>query len=103
MQSIEARITAQRICVVVKLDMVAVSRTLTALEASGHVECKTCAVGAHKKLWALTPFGVETHNWILSVVLSNDLKMVADVRLADPDICLRVHRRMPANLNALET
>lgn len=102
MLAIEPNITAQRICQVVKLDKAAVSRALKALELTGHIAGKSHGSGTRNKTWSLTESGESVHNRILHIALMNELALVNDIPMADLEICLRVLRKMHANLSALE-
>lgn len=102
MLAIEPNITAQRICEVVKLDKAAVSRTLKALEASGHVCGALNGGGARNRTWCLTELGLASHDQILNIALSNELTLVEGVPEADLEICLRVLRQMLRNLTGIE-
>jgi DNA-binding MarR family transcriptional regulator len=97
--AIEPQIAAQRICEVIGLDKGAVSRSVAALVAAGHVAETGDARDARRQVLELTAAGYALHDRLIAVALQRERLILADF---SPDevaqltaLLRRIHRRLP--------
>ncbi len=100
MLNIEPKITANRICEVVRLDKAATSRSLQLLHSEGHVHFEASPTDPRKRRWWLSDNGLEAHETILAIALSVAAEMLAGVAPEDLETFLQVMRRMLSNLES---
>jgi DNA-binding MarR family transcriptional regulator len=97
MLNIEPKITANRICTVIRLDKAAVSRSLKLLHDRGLVAYEASASDPRKRRWWLTGAGQEIHTEVLAIALGCEAEMLAGVAPEDLEVFLRVMSHMLAN------
>ncbi|MGI3184936.1 MarR family winged helix-turn-helix transcriptional regulator [Nioella aestuarii] len=102
MLMIEPRITANRVCEVIRLDKAAVSRSLKALHSRGFLDFEALPSDERKRTWWLTEEGMSVHRQILAIALECEAEMVAGVDSEDLETFLRVMTRFLSNLEAAE-
>ncbi|TPE51682.1 MarR family winged helix-turn-helix transcriptional regulator [Amaricoccus solimangrovi] len=100
MLAIEPRITANRICEVLRLDKSAVSRALGQLLAKGHVHFEAQPSDPRKRRWWLSMSGRRAHDELLTIALDCEARLIRGVSPDDLEAFLRVTRRMLANMEA---
>lgn len=98
--AIEPRIPAQRICEVIGLDKGAVSRSVAALVAAGHVVEGADDHDARRQLLALTPSGYALHDRLIALATAREELMLEGFTAAEraklTDFLRRLHARLPA-------
>lgn len=99
MLNIEPRITARRICDVLRQDKAAVSRSLKALLQKGLLRYEQTANDPRKRVWSLSPEGLKTHDALMTVALSCERELVSDIDSEDFSAFLRVMHQMLSNMD----
>ena len=98
--AIEPRIAAQRICEVIGLDKGAVSRSVAALVAAGHVGEGPDGRDARRQLLALTPSGYALHDRLIALATMREQMMLEgftpEERAQFTGFLRRLHARLPA-------
>lgn len=97
MLAIEPRITAARICEVIKIDKAACSRTLKFLEEKGFVSFLASPTDERKRRWWLNSAGYKLHDDLLALALVREEKLIEDIDPTDLETFLRVARQMLHN------
>lgn len=98
MLAVENDITANRITQVIGLDKSAVSRSLQALEKSGHVTSQVDSRDARRYTVSLTQAGLELHGRVLQTALERERRLLVDLSPAELDTLVdllgRLQRRV---------
>lgn len=98
MLAIEPRITANRICEVLRLDKSAVSRALGQLLDKGYLHFEAQPSDPRKRWWWLSAQGRRIHDDLLAIALDCEARLIREIDPDDLEAFLRVMRRMMANL-----
>lgn len=97
--AIEPRIAAQRICEVIGLDKGAVSRSVAALVAAGHVVEDADGRDARRQLLELTESGYALHDRLIALATARERMMLEgftpEERAQFTDFLRRLHGRLP--------
>lgn len=97
--AIEPGIAAQRICEVIELDKGAVSRSVAALVAAGHVREQADPRDARRQLLALTESGYGLHDQLIALATAREALLLADFteeeKAAFTGFLRRLHARLP--------
>ena len=97
--AIEPRIAAQRICEVIGLDKGAVSRSVAALVAAGHVAEGPDGRDARRQLLALTPSGYALHDRLIALATAREQMMLEgftpEERAQFTSFLRRLHVKLP--------
>lgn len=97
--AIEPRIAAQRICEVIGLDKGAVSRSVAALVAAGHVAEGTDGRDARRQLLELTASGYALHDRLIALATAREQMMLEgftpEERTQFTGFLRRLHARLP--------
>jgi DNA-binding MarR family transcriptional regulator len=97
--AIEPAIAAQRICEVIGLDKGAVSRSVAALVAAGHVTERPNRRDARRQVLSLTPRGYALHARLIALATARERMMLADLSPQEReqliDLLRRVHAKLP--------
>lgn len=97
--AIEPRIAAQRICEVIGLDKGAVSRSVAALVAAGHVAESTDSRDGRRQLLELTPSGYALHDRLIALATAREQMMLEgftdEERAQLTGFLRRLHARLP--------
>lgn len=101
MLAVEPKITAARICDVIKIDKAACSRSLKILEKKGYVSFIASRTDERKRRWWLSPAGNKLHDDLLALALVREEKLIEDVDPQDLEAFLRVSRKMLSNTDQL--
>lgn len=101
MLNIEPRITANRVCEVIRLDKAAVSRSLKLLAERGLTAFEAPATDPRKRRWWLSDEGQRVHAALMEIALDCEARMLADVPLEDLEVYLKTMRQMLRNLDAM--
>lgn len=99
MLNIEPRITASRICDVIRMDKSAVSRTLGELDAKGLLRFEADGRDPRKRLWSLSSKGLRLHDDLLAAALVHEGELLQGVPPDAFETFLLVMRRMLANID----
>ncbi len=99
MLNIEPKITANRICAVLRLDKAAASRSLKLLHDEGLVRFEASPTDPRKRRWWLSEQGLEAHEKIMVIALDCEAEMLAGISPADLETFLKVMRRMLSNID----
>lgn len=94
MLAVEDGITANRICQVIGLDKSAVSRSLQALEAAGHVSSQVDPQDARRNAVSLTASGRELHDRVLKVALERERRLLGDLSPEEVDTLIELLGRL---------
>lgn len=100
MLAIEPRITANRICEVLRLDKSAVSRALGQLLDKGYLHFEAQPSDPRKRWWWLSAQGRRLHDELLAIALDCEARLIRDIDPEDLEAFLRTMRRMLTNLEA---
>ena len=98
MLNIEPRITANRICAVLRFDKASASRVLRFLDTQGIVTYEASPTDERKRRWWLSEKGLKIHDDLLAIALGCEEEMIADVAAEDLETFLRVMQKMLINL-----
>ena len=98
MLNIEPRITANRICAVLRFDKASASRVLKLLDREGIVTYEASPTDDRKRRWWLSEKGLKIHDDLLAIALRCEEEMVADVAPEDLETLLGVMQKMLNNL-----
>lgn len=97
--AIEPAIPAQRICEVIGLDKGAVSRSVAALVAAGHVAESTDGRDGRRQLLELTPSGYALHDSLIALATARERMMLEgftdEERAQLTGFLRRLHARLP--------
>jgi DNA-binding MarR family transcriptional regulator len=97
--AIEPDIAAQRICEVIGLDKGAVSRSVAALVAGGHVREHPDARDARRQVLALTQTGYALHDRLIALATTREKLLLADFSEEEQTqlrgFLRRLHARLP--------
>jgi DNA-binding MarR family transcriptional regulator len=97
--AIEPAIAAQRICEVIGLDKGAVSRSVKALVAAGHVAERADERDARRQVLALTPSGYVLHDRLIALATERERLLLADFSEEEQaqlaQFLRRLHARLP--------
>lgn len=97
--AIEPSIAAQRICEVIGLDKGAVSRSVAALVAAGHVAEGTDGRDARRQLLELTATGYALHDRLIALATAREQMMLEgftpEERVQLTGFLRRLHARLP--------
>ena len=98
MLNIEPRITANRICTVLRFDKASVSRVLKFLDKKGIVAYEASPTDNRKRRWWLSEKGLKTHDDLLALALQCEEEMIAGIAPEDLEALLDIMRKMLTNL-----
>lgn len=99
MLAVENDITANRITQVIGLDKSAVSRSLQALEKSGHVTSKVDSRDARRYTVSLTQAGFELHGQVLQTALERERRLLSDLSPAEVDTLVDLLGRLQGRVD----
>lgn len=101
MLAIEPKITAARICEVIKIDKAACSRALKSLEKRGYLSFIASRTDERKRRWWLNDAGYKLHNDLLALALPREDTLIEGIDPEDFETFLRVSRQMLKNTKKL--
>jgi DNA-binding MarR family transcriptional regulator len=97
--AIEPGIAAQRICEVIELDKGAVSRSVAALVAAGHVRDQADPRDARRQLLVLTDSGYALHDRLIALATAREALLLAELSAEEradfTQYLRRIHARLP--------
>ncbi|GLZ86966.1 transcriptional regulator [Metapseudomonas resinovorans] len=99
MLAVENGITANRICQVIGLDKSAVSRSLQALEAAGHVSSQVDPQDNRRNTVSLTASGRELHDRVLKVALERERRLLSGLSTEEVDTLIALLGRLHTQVN----
>ncbi|MDH4653816.1 MarR family winged helix-turn-helix transcriptional regulator [Pseudomonas sp. BN606] len=99
MLAVENGITANRICQVIGLDKSAVSRSLQALEAAGHVSSQVDPQDNRRNTVSLTASGRKLHDRVLKVALERERRLLSGLSAEEVDTLIALLGRLHTQVN----
>lgn len=99
MLAVESDITANRICQVIGLDKSAVSRSLQALEAAGHIGAEVDPKDGRRYTVSLTDSGKALHDRMLKVALERERRLLSGLTPDEVDTLVELLGRLHVKVN----
>lgn len=99
MLAVESDITANRICQVIGLDKSAVSRSLQALEAAGHIGTEVDPKDGRRYTVSLTDSGKALHDRMLKVALERERRLLSGLTPDEVDTLVELLGRLHVKVN----
>ena len=94
--------TANQLCEIGEIDKAAASRSLKALERSGHVAIAHHRSDARKRIVSLTPAGQSLYERIVEIAMKRQKSMTSGFTAQETETLIAMLRRLRANSAMLE-